>query len=121
MTSVLCPKCGSNQISANKKGYSGKKALGGTFLFGGIGLLGGTHGSNKIEITCLSCNNKFKPGEGASSQKDFVKKKKNNFNLNVGCIGIIVLLVVIGLIVEKCESKEEKDTMNSQIEELLNP
>jgi hypothetical protein len=24
---VLCPKCGSNQITAHKKGFSGKKLL----------------------------------------------------------------------------------------------
>lgn len=60
---VCCPKCGSNQITANKKGFSGKKAVGGAILTGGIGILAGTIGSNKIVITCLNCGNQFKPGE----------------------------------------------------------
>jgi DNA-directed RNA polymerase subunit RPC12/RpoP len=60
---IRCPKCGSNQLAANKKGFSGKKAVAGAILTGGIGLLAGTIGSNKIIITCLNCGNQFKPGE----------------------------------------------------------
>jgi hypothetical protein len=59
---ICCPKCGSNQITANKKGFSGQKAVAGAVLTGGIGLLAGTIGSNKILITCLNCGNQFKPG-----------------------------------------------------------
>lgn len=65
MSEIKCPKCGSTQITANKKGFSGKKAIAGAVLTGGIGLLAGTIGSNNIVITCLSCNNTFQPGEGA--------------------------------------------------------
>ena len=61
---IGCPKCGSTQLSANKKGFSGKKAVAGAVLTGGIGLLAGTIGRNKVKITCLSCGNQFKPGEG---------------------------------------------------------
>jgi len=61
---IGCPKCGSTQITANKKGYSAGKALGGAFLTGGIGLLAGFHGSSKVMITCLACGKKFKAGEG---------------------------------------------------------
>ena len=60
---IRCPKCGSSQLTANKKGFSGKKAVAGAVLTGGIGLLAGTIGSNKIIITCLNCGNQFKPGE----------------------------------------------------------
>lgn len=63
-TEIRCPKCSSNQITANKKGFSGTKAVGGALLTGGIGLLAGTIGSNKVVITCLACGHKFKPGEG---------------------------------------------------------
>lgn len=59
-----CPKCDSTQLSTNKKGFSGGKALTGAVLTGGIGLLAGTHGSNKVKITCLACGKEFKPGEG---------------------------------------------------------
>jgi predicted RNA-binding Zn-ribbon protein involved in translation (DUF1610 family) len=61
---IVCPKCGSDQITANKKGFSGKKAVIGGILTGGIGLLAGTIGSNKVKITCLNCGNEFNPGEG---------------------------------------------------------
>ena len=65
MSSELqCPRCGSNQITANKKGFSGRNAIAGAFLTGGIGLLAGTIGSNKVKITCLACGNIFNPGEG---------------------------------------------------------
>ncbi|MES2265578.1 MAG: hypothetical protein V4520_02380 [Bacteroidota bacterium] len=60
---IKCPKCASNQLTANKKGFSGGKAVAGALLTGGIGLLAGTIGSNKVIITCLNCGNQFKPGE----------------------------------------------------------
>lgn len=46
---LFCPHCGSSQLSANKKGFGTGKAA------GGIGLLGGFFGSNKVKITCLKC------------------------------------------------------------------
>lgn len=61
---IVCPRCKSTQITANKKGFSGKKAVIGGLLTGGIGILAGTLGSNKIKITCLNCGMIFKPGEG---------------------------------------------------------
>ncbi|PVX50114.1 double zinc ribbon protein [Balneicella halophila] len=75
---IGCPKCSSTQLATNKKGFSGKKAVAGAVLTGGIGLLAGTIGGNKIKITCLSCGNQFKPGEGKkilSTEKLIVKKK----------------------------------------------
>jgi hypothetical protein len=60
---ITCPKCGSTQISAEKKGYSGGKAAAGVILTGGIGLLAGTIGSKDVIITCLSCGNQWKAGE----------------------------------------------------------
>lgn len=61
---VHCPKCGSTSLYADKKGFSGRKAVAGALLTGGIGLVAGTIGSNKLEITCLNCGAKFKPGQG---------------------------------------------------------
>ena len=67
-----CPKCGSNQITSDKKGFSGKKAVAGALLTGGIGILAGTIGNNKIKITCLLCGHEFKPGEG----KEIIKQQQ---------------------------------------------
>ena len=62
---IRCPTCGSTQLNVNKKGFSlGKAAVSGVLL-GPVGLLGGLHGSNKIEITCLKCGKQFMAGKGA--------------------------------------------------------
>ncbi|ABK60959.1 hypothetical protein [Clostridium novyi] len=53
---VCCPKCGSTQITANKRGFSIGKAL----LLGGVG---GFIGKDKIEITCLKCGYRWKAGK----------------------------------------------------------
>lgn len=47
---VMCPKCKSAKIHADKRGYS---------------VWVGFFGSGKIVLTCLKCGHKFKPGEGA--------------------------------------------------------
>ena len=60
---LCCPKCGSRELHAEHKGFSGGKALAGALITGGIGLLAGTIGSRDTQITCLKCGNKFKAGE----------------------------------------------------------
>ena len=72
-----CPKCLSDQLTTNQKGFSGSKALGGAVLVGGIGLFAGFHGSKNITITCLACNHKFKPSEGKiiNNKKEFLEKR----------------------------------------------
>lgn len=61
---IVCPKCNSDQITSNEKGFSAGKAIGAAAFTGGIGLLAGFHGSGKVIITCLACGNRFKAGEG---------------------------------------------------------
>ena len=60
---IKCPKCKSTSITANKKGFGLGKAVVGGVLTGGVGLLGGFIGSNKIILTCLSCGHTWKPGK----------------------------------------------------------
>lgn len=60
---LCCPKCGSRELHAEHKGFSGGKALAGVIATGGIGLLAGTIGSRDTQITCLKCGNTFKAGE----------------------------------------------------------
>ena len=57
---VRCPKCGSTQIVANKKGFGLGKSLAGGLLLGPVELLGGVIGSGKIVVTCLKCGNRWK-------------------------------------------------------------
>lgn len=73
---IKCPNCKSTQITTYKKGFSGVKAVGGVVLTGGIGILAGTIGSNKILLTCLSCGNKFKVGEDFEGLKEKENRKK---------------------------------------------
>lgn len=63
--SVCCPKCGSTQLTTNKKGYSlGKAIAGGVITLTPIvGVATGLIGKNKIIITCLNCGKQFKPGK----------------------------------------------------------
>ncbi|HRY32063.1 MAG TPA: hypothetical protein P5531_03745 [Bacteroidales bacterium] len=59
---VCCPKCGSDQIVAQKKGFGVGKAAVGAILVGGIGLAAGAIGSKKIYLVCMSCGHRFNPG-----------------------------------------------------------
>lgn len=58
-----CPRCGSTAISANQKGFSPGKAVVGGLIWGEAGLLRGFVGSGQVEITCLNCGHKWKPGQ----------------------------------------------------------
>jgi hypothetical protein len=61
---IRCPKCYSELIDFNQKGFGAGKALAGAAVAGGIGLLAGFMGSTKVLATCLSCGKKFNPKEG---------------------------------------------------------
>jgi len=98
-TPIQCPKCKSTQITVDRKGFSGKKAVAGAILTGGIGLLAGTIGSNKIIITCLSCGHRFRPGE-----KQLPKPQIQIGNEGAKAITIIfgVLFSLIGIVALCC-------------------
>lgn len=90
---VKCPKCGSEQITSGKKGFSGTKAVGGALLTGGIGLLAGTIGSNKIRITCLNCGHQFKPGDKPAAEKETDNKLSPEAE-KTGCILVLIIAAV---------------------------
>lgn len=60
---LRCPKCGSDSIITNKKGFSVGKAAVGAFVAGPIGLAAGGIGGDDIMCTCGTCNHKFKLSE----------------------------------------------------------
>lgn len=90
---IKCPKCASTQISTDKKGFSGKKAIAGALLTGGIGLLAGTIGSNKTELTCLKCGKTFKIGEDLESKKK--KDEQTAQNMKSPAFWVILVVMVI--------------------------
>ena len=59
---VRCPRCGSARVTANKRGYGAAKAVGGLLLLGGVGLLGGFHGGQRVVVTCLKCAKQWRAG-----------------------------------------------------------
>jgi DNA-directed RNA polymerase subunit RPC12/RpoP len=110
---LCCPKCGSRELHAEHKGFSGGKALAGALVTGGIGLLAGTIGSRDTQITCLKCGNKFKAGEA-------VVRRTNDNNVSeeeAMIIGIIQSQGIISAVKwykEKfnCGLKEAKDAVD---------
>jgi hypothetical protein len=64
-----CPKCGSNHITAQKKGFSAGKAAAGAIITGGVGLLAGFHGSSDIDVSCLACGHHWNPKKLAEEKR----------------------------------------------------
>jgi ribosomal protein S27E len=60
---VLCPKCQSDQITANRKGVNVKRAVVGGLLLGPFGLAFGAKDRNKVMVTCLACGHTWTAGE----------------------------------------------------------
>lgn len=92
---VKCPKCGSTQISADKKGFSGAKAVAGAVVAGPLGLVAGTHGSGQIKITCLNCGNQFKPGDRLIPVRKLGKYDVYVWMFTFACIIATIILMVI--------------------------
>ena len=60
---IRCPRCGSENVEGGKKGFSAGKAIVGGILTGGIGLLAGAAGRNKLQYTCLKCGYTWDPAK----------------------------------------------------------
>lgn len=67
-----CPVCGSAQLSATRRGYSGCGGILGFLLFGWIGLLLGLLGYSDPRIVCLNCGHEFAPPSRASCSVIFI-------------------------------------------------
>lgn len=97
---VVCPKCESDQLFAGKKGFSGKKAVVGAALTGGIGLLAGTIGSKKILITCLNCGYQWRPGQaGRPAKAKFIPTERSK---KINKIILITFAIIMALIILIC-------------------
>lgn len=74
---LKCPKCRSTELTTSKKGFSAGQAIAGAVVAGGVGILAGAIGNNKIQITCLECGHTFKPGEDVdNARKKRIQKAK---------------------------------------------
>lgn len=60
---IKCPKCGSTQIHADKRGFSVGRAAVGTIATLGVGVVAGAIGKDKIIINCLNCGHKWQAGK----------------------------------------------------------
>jgi hypothetical protein len=61
-TQIRCPKCGSTQIMANKKGFDVGKAIVGSLVTPlVVGAVAGLWGSNDIRLNCLNCGHRWEP------------------------------------------------------------
>jgi len=96
---IKCPKCSSTQLFFDKKGFSGKKAVVGAVLTGGIGLLAGTLGSNKVVANCLACGTKFSPSTqkyvAAVPQKPLTRFQQKVNTFSFGLITFVLLILFL--------------------------
>jgi hypothetical protein len=67
---VECPRCGSYQVHAERRGWS---------------LMIGALGMNRIVITCLSCGYRFRPGRGY--------QQPNQLKFAMFCAVIIIIFI----------------------------
>ena len=105
MEEVVCPKCHSNQVSSNQKGFNSGNAIAGNMVGGavlGVGM--GMMGSNQIVISCLKCGNQFKAGDGSIKATDdtgnvTIEKQvyvdKNKAQGRTGALVCFILLIII--------------------------
>ena len=106
---LKCPKCNSENLSANKKGFSVKNAVVGAIATGGIGIVAGTIGSNKIMITCLNCGIKYKATDYVSEKNKYDKQKEIRKSINrdlakgeldsTPLLILTIILSIIGLVI----------------------
>ena len=64
VTEIVCPKCGSKQISTKEKGFNLAQAIAGGLIFGWAGsILAGMVGSKKIKVFCINCGTEWDMGK----------------------------------------------------------
>jgi hypothetical protein len=91
---VKCPRCGSEQITSNKQGINAGKAAAGFFLAGGVGLLAGQLGANKVRVSCLACGHDWEAGKPGMTQEQLQKPITP-----AGWAGIIFFIVGMAIVV----------------------
>jgi hypothetical protein len=99
---VVCPRCHSDQITSNKKGFSTSDIL-------LKGLVLGASEANSVVITCLLCGARFQPGTGAVKvtrddgatfisdpfKVDQAELKNKNKTTYLIAAGVILFMIVV--------------------------
>ena len=111
-TEIVCPKCSSNQLSADKRGFSAGNAVKG--LAAGLigipgGILWGLKGKDNVIITCLKCGKQFKPGEGKVIPHIPITNKTKTNNPQVDAKLIAQEMEKARELYEKEERKKERE------------
>ncbi|RAV59981.1 hypothetical protein DIU36_03135 [Mucilaginibacter rubeus] len=104
---VVCPKCQSEQISSNKRGYTSTDLR----VFGYIA---SANEANRIVITCLMCGNAFYPGRGdikitdnngaityEKAETPLIVKIPRNKRVDWFIFGIILFVTIIVIVLSK--------------------
>ncbi len=124
---IKCPVCGSEQIHAEKKGFSAVKAVAGAVLVDPlVGAIAGSAGKDKIILTCLRCGHQFSPGDplsinhtSSTSDTDKLLANKNDLPqkayFKCSC-GKISLLEMPTSNCPKCGRRLTKDNIISEEE-----
>jgi len=115
---IKCPKCGSSQFLADKKGFSLGKAVAGDVLLGPVGLLGGMLGAKKVRLTCLKCGCTWKPGQTTVATKEIQTLTNPASGKSNGWLGLIsgIFLVLIGcLILVQCMIQIESSKISAVV------
>lgn len=99
MEQIKCPKCGSDQLSANKKGFGLGKAIIGGVALGPAGVLGGFVGSRKVLVSCIACGHSWVAGEkkkgmayAIRSQNDTVDRQEPK---KIGCLQWLLMFAPV--------------------------
>jgi hypothetical protein len=83
----VCRRCKSDNIKADRNGFSGSAAIGGALIAGPVGLAAGLVGMNKVLFTCNKCGLTWYPkpdytewDEYRMNSKDVFFSKTTNIN-----------------------------------------
>lgn len=87
---LVCPNCGSRKLHIEKKGFSVGKAAAGAIAFGGVGILAGAIGNNKIKAICLECGKTVTPVK----ESEKIKKDQELFSAMVQPLWVSLLLIL---------------------------
>jgi len=79
---ILCPNCGSTQVTTVQKSYDAGLGCVGLVFFGWLGLLLGLLGGGDVELYCAHCGHRWQPPGAKSS----------------GCASLLLLLFFIVLL-----------------------